>query len=106
MFFGEWGFASRVSAQLYPGSCPRYSKVLSAIFQGPVRVGYSRVLSALNILGSCPRYSKVLSAIFQGPVHFLIFLLCNQTFADQLYIGDVQWSEILVYYIIKNLYDN
>ena len=71
---GKWGFASRVSAQLFPGSCPRYSKVLSAIFQ--------------------------------GPVHFLIFLLCNQTFADQLYIGDVQWSEILVYYIIKNLYDN
>ena len=57
--------------------------------QGPVR----------DIPRSSPQYSKVLSV-------FWIFLLFNQTFADQLNIGDVQWSEILVYYIIKYLDDN
>ena len=77
------GVAHRlVSGALPPGYLPNY-------IQGPVR----------DIPRSCPRYSRVLSI-------FEFILLFNQTFADQLNIVDVQWSDILVYYIIKYLDDN
>ena len=51
--------APRVLAQLFSGSCPRYTKVLSAIFQGPVRVGYFNTFAQLFFSGFCPIISRI-----------------------------------------------